>query len=332
MAIASLSSETRTSPDNILLPVLTKAKTYKDPNVGGMARVLCGIDANGVQRDEPNFADDMRKLNAGVWIEIPDDEFGGYKRVRLRAYIIVVAADYLAAQSVLPFVESTGAHLCCRHCTFDRTADDAYAPFSFLRKRATECCVESGEAEPAAKRQRSSPKLRQWPALQALLESLRGAEAGTDFSSIFSQHGLNKLHFAFDTKYFNFIDPMTVAPQDALHLFADGLLRSEGAWLFYILINKMGLKLEDANRRLRAFKGFTRGVRVPPFHEKLKEGAAGGVPSSSSVMRMTGSQMHEFAKHRCASRSCASRPCICHGPLIRTHTLQSPAISVVTPL
>lgn len=297
MAIASVSSETRTSTDNILLPVLAKASVYKDPKVGGMARVLCGVDANGVQCDEPNFAADMRRLNEGVWIEIPDDELGGFKHVRLRAYIILVAADYLAAQSVLPFVESVAAHLCCRGCTFNRTASDAYAPFSFARR--PEPCVEC-EAEPAAKRQRSSPpQMRQWPALRALLDSLKGAAAGTDFTGIFSQHGLNKLHFAFDTKYFNFINPTTIAPQDALHLFADGLLRSECAWLFYIFL-KMGLDLKDANSRLRSFKGFARGVRVPPFHGKLKEGAVGGVPTSSATMRMTGSQMHEFTKHRCA--------------------------------
>lgn len=100
-------------------------------------------------------------------------------------------------------------------------------------------------------------------------------------------------------KYIPFVNPTTIAPPDNLHLFADGLLRSECAWLFYVLI-KLGLNLDDANKQLRAFKGFTRGVRVPPFHPNLKEGAVGGKPSSDKTMRMTGSQMMEFTKHSIA--------------------------------
>ena len=114
------------------------------------------------------------------------------------------------------------------------------------------------------------------PQTKALLDSLRGAGADVDHTKIFAEHGFNKLHFAFDPKYIPWINPMLVAPQDLLHTFPDGLLRSECAWLFYILL-KLGLKISDANERLRSFKGFTRGVRVPPFQEKLKEGAIGGV-------------------------------------------------------
>ena len=53
----------------------------------------------------------MRKLDEGVWVDIPDDISGGVRPVRLKAWVIVVGADYLAAQSILPFVESCGEPL-----------------------------------------------------------------------------------------------------------------------------------------------------------------------------------------------------------------------------
>lgn len=75
-----------------------------------MARVFCGVDQNGVQHDEPNLAADLRRLDEGVWIDMPDD-CGGVQQVRLRVWVIMLAADMLAANSLLPFVESTGARM-----------------------------------------------------------------------------------------------------------------------------------------------------------------------------------------------------------------------------
>ena len=108
MAIANLPTSERFKMENILLPVLAGSDVYKKH---GMARVLCGVDKDGVQHDEPNFAADMRKLDEGVWVDIPDDISRGVRPVRLKAWVIVVGADYLAAQSILPFVESCGEPL-----------------------------------------------------------------------------------------------------------------------------------------------------------------------------------------------------------------------------
>ena len=71
LAVLSLPQEERFKPANILLPVMSRATVYKRH---GMSRVLCGVDAEGKQHDEPNFAADMRQLHEGVWTEIPDDE------------------------------------------------------------------------------------------------------------------------------------------------------------------------------------------------------------------------------------------------------------------
>jgi len=78
-----------------------------------MARVLCGIDSHGVQHDEPNFAADMRELDVGRWIELPDDDNPGRTRQwKLRGWDIAISCDFLAKQSVLPFMESASAHRC----------------------------------------------------------------------------------------------------------------------------------------------------------------------------------------------------------------------------
>jgi hypothetical protein len=184
-------------------------------------------------------------------IEIPNDEGGGTRLVRLRAWVIVVSCDYPAAQSVLPFSESTGAHVLCRGCDYHTQHSSAGRPFSFMR-------AGCGAGN---KRAREMPrwKERDWPTLRQLLQRLKEVSA-TERRREFSKHGLNKLVFAFDPKYIPHVSPTMIAPQDALHLFPDGLLRSEGAWLFYVLFN-MGLEIDTANKAIRNYKRLPRDVR-----------------------------------------------------------------------
>lgn len=46
-----------------MLAVNSRAAVFKKH---GMARVLCGVDSEGVKHDEPCFAQDMRELDEGV--------------------------------------------------------------------------------------------------------------------------------------------------------------------------------------------------------------------------------------------------------------------------
>ena len=88
--------------DNLLLAGLARSSVYK---THGMARVFCGVDQDRVQHQEPNLAEDLRRLDAGVWITIPD-EYGGMRRVRLRACVCTACDaqfDILAgAQAAAP--------------------------------------------------------------------------------------------------------------------------------------------------------------------------------------------------------------------------------------
>ena len=284
VASLSLDPEERFKMDNLLLAGLARSSVYK---THGMARVFCGVDQDRVQHQEPNLAEDLRRLDAGVWITIPD-EHGGMRRVRLRAWVLLVAADMLAANSLLPFMESTGAHLFCRQCDCDSRAAYANAAYSFVRPPAP----EPGAAKSARP---SGPSLRSWPMLKALLERCRSL-SGKHLKKEFTENGINKRVFAFDPTYVPHVTPTDIAPQDILHLFPDGILRSECAWLFYILI-KLGLDLRAVRHAVRACTSLPADVRVPDLHDDLKKGVKGGKPSAKAVMRMTGSQMMHFALH-----------------------------------
>ena len=63
-----------------MLPILSRAKVYKKH---GMSRVMCGVDSDGFQHAEPNFAADMRELSEGVTMAIPDDRNGTVRSIKL---------------------------------------------------------------------------------------------------------------------------------------------------------------------------------------------------------------------------------------------------------
>jgi hypothetical protein len=271
--VLNIPTEERSNEANIFLPVLARASAYKKH---GMARLLCGVDKGGVQREEPNFAADMRALDAGVSIQIPDDVHGGVKWVRLRAWIMLASCDFLAKKSILPFSEGSAANCFCGDCDYDTRSQAAKRPLSFLRHGY-------------------EFKLRTWQELKSTISKMEKASK-TVAKKIKRDHGLNKSIFPFHPDYFPHIDPCCVAPQDLLHLFPDGLLRSECAWMLYIFFS-MGLCLDRFNEEVQKFKNFRADVRIPRQTAKLKEGT-GGRPRRSATLRMSGFQCMHFALHR----------------------------------
>ena len=298
VACLSLPAAERFTHENIMMPVLTRASVYKKH---GMARVLAGVDATGKQHEEPCHAKDLAALDVGVWGTIPDDERGGMKWIRLKVWNLTISADDPAKKSLTPFVESCSAHRHCNCCSYHAKAQAAGRPLSFMRAP----CAEP--AEPAPKRPRpafwdEAPRLRDATELHALLTSLRGVSDAKALKRAYDEHGINKLYYALE--YYPHVELLEL-PFDALHLFPDGLLRSEGAWLFYVLA-KLGLDLSKVDARVRAYRDLPRDVRIPALHAKLKSGTKGGCPKSSAVLRMTGSQVMHFALHRSAATSAAT--------------------------
>ena len=282
----NLPAEERFKEGAIMLIGLAKAKVYK---AHGMCRVLAGVDDEGEEHDEENICADFRKLHRGRLIMIPgektnlyDEAPEGFRSVRLKVYVILFSGDYLGAQSVLPFIESPSAHHFCRGCDYDSRSPMAGRPFSFLK------APPRGEKRAFAE--------RDWPTLQTELNRLRKGVTAAELRQKYHDLGLNKLYYALDPDYLPFVDPVKIAPQDLLHLFPDGLLRSELAWLIYVLC-RLGFSLSSLNARIRSYRGLPDDVRIPQFPDKLRQGEAGGKPKSKSTARMTGSQCMHFALH-----------------------------------
>ena len=95
--------------EKYMIPVVcTLTATYKEHK---MSRVLCGVDANGVQHDEECYASDMRAAAQGTWAELPNDVvLAGENPTaprsktrwwRLKLYDQLLSADMLGKQGGL---------------------------------------------------------------------------------------------------------------------------------------------------------------------------------------------------------------------------------------
>lgn len=281
-AIGNLEASERYKEENILLHCASRTSVYKE---FGMARVLVGRGQDGTQHAEQNYGKDMRELDTGVWDQIPDDVHGGFRWIRLRAWDMATAADYLGAQAMTVHYESPSSNQFCRACNFDKRHPNAYRPFSFHRAPR--------DGTPAF-------KLREWSDISEVLAQLRTRDFRRgEREALMATHSIKPektLAFVLHPDSIPHINPCRHAPVDLLHVFPDGLLRSEGAWLVYVLA-KLGLAVTAINERIRTYPAWPRDVRVPDLRSKLTKGVQGGRPQSQSTLAMSGSECMHFALH-----------------------------------
>ena len=301
MATLNLPPEERFTSENIFLPLCVRTSVYSRH---GLARIRNGVDQDGVKHDEPCLADDVNNLGReGRWAQIPDDVNGGMEWIRLRAWSLMGAMDHLGAQTATVHTTCPKAHHLCRVCDYDAQSPMAAQPYSFMRQ----CHHADKTARPAFRR-------RSWISVKEILVRLRKGVSATEAKRLKHTHGIARLFGAIDPDYLDDADPVDYLPQDILHVFPDGLLRSEGAWLFYIFIH-MGLDMDAVNRRIRAFHGWPPDVHIPLLKgSKLKKGKRGGKPKSSHTLSMTGSEAMWFALKRCTHLALNAR-------VLRTCTL-----------
>jgi len=336
-----LPPEKRFCQENILLPVISRACVYKKYGMGRVLSGIDEDGTRHLTEQnyaaDMREADEGRSPPHPLilvtaydlllttyylrlttrWMSIPDDVNGGTMLIRLKLWQLNVGADMLGSNSMTPFQESAfthharthlhthmpvpdptptpfnslqespSAHVLCRQCCMNRSLPGAYNAYSFLRQDTPGVHV---------------PKRRTWPDLLAILTKCRDPNtSAAERKSIMAAEGIKRLFFAMDPNLVPHVNPCEDHLQDGLHLFGDGLLRSHGAWMFYVL-NKLGLEVESMNAAVRAYKGFPRDVRIPKLHDGLTTGCRGvkGIlPRSEAVLRMTGSEVHHFALHRC---------------------------------
>lgn len=185
--------------------------------------------------------------------------------------------------------ESPSAHVMCRQCGVNQSVAGAYRPYSFLRKETPGVYT---------------PKKRTWPELHGLLLKCRDpTTSATERKRIMAAEGLKRLWFAMDPELVPHVNPCEDHLQDGLHLFGDGLLRSHAAWMLHPL-HQLGLQVDSVNTAMRSYKGFPRDVHIPKIHEGITKGCAGvrgNLPRAEAVLRMTGSEVHHWALHRCVT-------------------------------
>jgi len=114
--------------------------------------------------------------------------------------------------------------------------------------------------------------------------------------------GINKLWFALMDPFFPGINFTNIAPQDIMHLFADGITRNEGAWLLYMLHSRGYLRLTAVNAAIRRYR-WSRATVVPQIPQNVEDGVTGRYPRKDATLGMSASQTFVFAQHRCASGS-----------------------------
>ena len=228
--ILNLPPSERHNMNNILLYGLVRSSSIKKH---GHSRILCGVDSHGVQHDEQCLASDLRALDKGVYITVPWLD-GVEREVRLRAWVLLGSADFPAAQSCLPCMESPSAHRVCRACNYNQSAPNARTPFSFMTG--------------------SSPwTLSAWPELKANLQGLQKL-SGKAYSEEASRIGTNKTIFPFHPDYIPYVNPTTCFPQDLMHLLLEGITRHELAWLLFVLITKGHISKEIVDQAIKQYR------------------------------------------------------------------------------
>lgn len=270
----NLPAETRFDHDVVQLLAVARHPAVMH---AGMAGVFCGIGSQGQRiTDGPTVSDDFIEGAEGRWVQLMNDD-GVEEWWRVKLYLICACGDYPQLQGMLPFMESAaGAYCPCRGCNYRQDASMRHEkPHSFLSRDATW-------------------KLRGRAEMLALIKRWR--ESG-DPGSEMQDAGVNKLFYALCEESFPHINPANIAPQDLMHLLADGTTRHEAAWLLYMLHSRKYLTLSQVNAEIERYR-WPRDSRVPQIPSCVEDGASGRLPRPEATIHMSASQTFTFALHR----------------------------------
>lgn len=223
------------------------------------------------------ISDDFHEAAQGRWFAVLNED-GSRSHWCLKMWLVVFCGDYPQSQSMGPWMEAVGAYVPCRGCDYrvDNTMQHE-TPHSFFDANAKWRLRDARNVMASITKWRACPCKEKMQAL-----------------------GVNKLYWALSSVHFPEIDFCTLAVQDIMHLFADGISRHEAAWMLYLLHSRGFLTLARVNELIRQYQKWPRDCRVPQLPSSVKDGAAGGFPRQDATIHMSASQTFTFCLHRCA--------------------------------
>ena len=276
ISLINLDPASRNRLENTFLVTIAKASVIKKY---GMAAVLAGPDPLN-----SSLSAQMKALNAGAVLNYPaNGAFGGLEPRTTYGWVLLMSGDYPAMAKLVGTAQSVAAKKPCRHCNWDRKADDSFARSSFLPR--------AGLPDKWSLRCEQSLELALANANQLRCESARVAKLRSEgyFSST----------FVFHSSWLPCLpDPYACTPQDGMHaLFSSGIANSEAAEMLYVFISvHRDFTVEMLNDRIDEYD-WPSGERPPDIHESVRIGASGGVPAAGAHLRLTGSQTLHFTLH-----------------------------------
>lgn len=273
---------------------LTNAETMKRY---GAARILSGVDSGGVvHSDELScFKQQMDRLSGGVVIDVPRDGeipvgSSRMEKVRIRAFLVLVQADYEARMQMLPFMDGVGAHQNCAHCNFQSRRKNANKPTLFENQR------EGAIDETGLLTLRKIETVQEDVAALRKLEPTLSKEKRSEHTR---NTGVSKTVYALDPAYLLNVNPIRMSTQDFMHVEGDGNIMYEASQMFYVHIRVHKFYTYDA--LVCAFQeyDFPPGHRIPPPHVGVTKGTQEGNPYANAHVHWSASQAFHFVSYRC---------------------------------
>lgn len=229
----------------------------------------------------------MERLHDGIKLSLPFPDDSGSVRweaeptVLVRAWMVCLSADYPAAAACCGFKMSTSARSFCRQCMLDQTDKSKYPkPCSFLSNPPP---FELRSMESHQKQHQTYKQLESTSGMHTYL-----METGVaDFESPMNRVPL--------------FDVTCMAPQDIMHVLAEGVLKTEIAAMLFTLIRKRkwGLTLKAVNKACRAYKWPT-GHHAPNFRDVILDGVGKGAtaaPKRGCHVHGTAGAVLDFTLH-----------------------------------
>lgn len=179
-----------------------------------------------------------------------------FRRILLKAWVVVSVADYPAAAACGPWVESTSAKRPCRECDWLRPIPNEVA------QRKGEHYIHKGGEDYT------------WERLNANLRNIEALPSRAAQKSAMQSMSLNCLKFAYHPSHIPYLTPTECQPQDIMHLFLCGITRHELYYVLEFLVEHGALTWCKLNDVIGAAR-LPRGKRIPKVQPAPSDKAKG---------------------------------------------------------